>query len=99
MLSNNSKYDMDNAMNEIQEKKLIVDAKIDTQVVLQILVQKGIVTREEVTEMRKTVSSSPKYKTTIDYLEEAKQKAQYYKDNPEEHLRSLLKAKMDGTIK
>ena len=99
MLTNNAKYNMDEALHEIQEKQLILDAKIDSQVVLQILVQKGIVSREEVAQMRKTVANSPKYKATIEYLESAKQKAKYYQENPEDHLRDLLKAKMDGTIK
>lgn len=99
MLRKNANYNMDDALHEIEEKRLILDAKIDTQVVLQLLVQKGIVSREEVAEMRKTVSGSPKYKATLDYLEGAKQKAKYYQDNPEDHLRDLLKAKTDGTIK
>ena len=99
MLSNKANYNMDDALHEIEEKQLILEAKIDSQVVLQLLVQKGIVSREEVAEMRKTVSSSPKYKATLDYLEGAKQKAKYYQDNPSEHLRDLFKAKMDGTIK
>lgn len=99
MLSNKANYNMDDALHEIEEKRLILDAKIDTQVVLQLLVQKGIVSREEVAEMRKTVSGSPKYKATLDYLESAKQKAKYYQDNPQEHLKDLFNAKMDGTIK
>ena len=99
MLTNNANYNMDEALHEIEEKQLILDAKIDSQVVLQLLVKKGIVSREEVAEMRKTVANFPKYKATIEYLESAKQKAKYYQNNPSEHLRDLLKAKMDGTIK
>ena len=99
MLTNNANYNMDEALHEIEEKQLILDIKIDTQVVLQLLVQKGIVSREEVAEMRKKVANSSKYKSTLDYLESAKQKAKYYQDNPSEHLRDLMKAKMDGTIK
>ena len=37
-------------------------ALVDTQVILQILVSKGIVTKEEVDELRDTVKKSPKYK-------------------------------------
>ena len=99
MLSNNANYHMEDAINEIEQLQLILDSKIDSQVILQILVQKGIVTREEVAEMRKKVSSSPKYKASIDYLENANKQAQYYKDNPQEHLKDLFNAKMNGTIR
>lgn len=99
MLSNNANYHMDDAINEIEQLQLILDSKIDSQVILQLLVQKGIVTREEVAEMRKKVSSSPKYKASLDYLENAKKQAQYYKDNPKAHLKDLFNAKMNGTIR
>ena len=51
------------AMNEaISRYGLIaIDAKIDTQVILQLLVQKGIVTREEVTTMRNIVMNKTDY--------------------------------------
>ena len=99
MLSNDANYHVDEALNEIQEKRAILDAKIDTQVVLQLLVQKGIVTREEVAEMRKKVSGSPKYKATLDYLNTAESQAKYYQANPQEHLKDLFNAKLNGQIK
>ena len=96
MLSNNANYHMDDAINEIQEKRAIVDAKIDSQVVLQLLVQKGRVTREEVEEMRGRVRNSTKYKATIEYLDGAKEKAEYYLNNPQEHLKDLFNRKLSG---
>lgn len=99
MLSRDANYNMDTALNEINVKELLLDVKVETQVILQLLVQKGIVTREEVSEMRNKVKNSSMYKTTYDYLDHAKKKANYYKDNPEQHLKDILAAKMNGTIK
>lgn len=99
VLSNDANYNMDTALNEINDKKLLLDVKVETQLVLQLLVQKGIVTREEVAEMRNKVKNSPKYKPLYDYFEQAEQKAAYYKAHPEEHLRDVFNAKMNGTIK
>lgn len=99
MLSRDANYNMDTALNEINVKELLLDVKVETQVILQLLVQKGIVTREEVSEMRKKVKNSSMYKPVYDYFEHAKQTANYYKDNPEQHLKDLLAAKMNGTIK
>lgn len=99
MLSRNANYDMDTALNEINEKKLLLDVKVETQLILQLLVSKGIVTREEVSNMRNTVKSSSLYKPLYDYFESAEQKVNYYKNNPEQHLKDVLAAKMNGTIK
>lgn len=99
MLSNNANYNMDTALNEINQKKLLLDVKVETQTILQLLVAKGIVTREEVSEMRNKVKNSSSYKTLYDYFEQAEQKANYYKNNPQEHLKDVFAAKMNGTIR
>lgn len=46
-------------------------ALIDTQVILQLLVKKNIVTREEVSDMRNIVSSQPENKKIMDVIEES----------------------------
>lgn len=48
MLSRDANYNMDTALEEINNKKLLLDVKVEAQVILQLLVSKGIVTREEV---------------------------------------------------
>ena len=49
--------------------------------------------------MRNKVKNSPNYKPVYDYLNGAEQKANYYKNNPEQHLKDVFNAKMNGTIK
>ena len=46
-------------------------ALIDTQVILQLLVKKNIVTRKEVIDMRNIVSSQPENKKIMDAIEES----------------------------
>ena len=46
-------------------------ALIDTQVILQLLVKKNIVTRKEVIDMRNIVSSQPENKKIMDVIEES----------------------------
>ena len=48
-----------------------VKALIDTQVILQLLVKKNIVTRKEVSDMRNIVSSQPENKKIMDAIEES----------------------------
>ena len=99
MLSRNANYDMDQAQSEIEDKLLLLDTKVETQVILQILVEKGIVTAEEIQEWRNKVKKSPKYKSSYDYLNTAKEKSEFYKNNPEQHLKDILDAKLSGKIK
>ena len=98
-VSRDAYYNPDEALHELMIQENILNAMVDTQVVLQILVAKGIVTREEVAQYRNTVRNSPKYKATIESIESQKRGFQNAKDNPQEYLQSLLKAKMDGKIK
>ena len=51
MLSRDANYNMDTALDEINQKKLLLDIKVETQVILQLLVANNIVTREEVSKM------------------------------------------------
>lgn len=46
-------------------------ALIDTQVILQLLVKKNIVTRKEVIDIRNIVSSRPENKKIMDAIEES----------------------------
>ena len=42
--------------------------KIDIQMLLQLLVEKGVITREEVTAKREYVSKQPKYKNSLNAI-------------------------------
>ena len=92
-------YDMDESKQELLQLEAIFKTQIDTQVILQILMDKGLVTREEIQQHRNRVKLMPKFKATDDYLKQSKDSVDYYKKNPEQHLKDIFKAKMDGKIK
>lgn len=64
---------MDNKFERtlIETADIAVKAITETQVILQLLVKKNIVTAEEVTSMREIVKSRPKYKRLFDLIEKA----------------------------
>lgn len=99
MLSKNANYDLDQASQELMLQENILKNLIDTQVILQLLVQKEIVTREEVTNMRVNVRSRERYRSSIEYINQAKRNVEYYQQHPEQHLKDLLEAKTSGKIK
>ena len=96
MLSRDANYDMDKALSEIEIKRLLLDVKVETQVILQLLVKHNVVKPEEVQEMRQIVKSSRNYRRLYEYFDRAQDSANYYKDNPQEHLKELLRRKFNG---
>ncbi len=85
-----SNYIMNKDLEEIALKKLLLDVKVETQVTLQLLVEKGIVTREEVAEMRKKVKSQKSYQDCYKMLEEEEKTAKIYNKSPEEILMDIF---------
>ena len=100
MVSNSNMYNPDEALHELQLQEHIFNSKVDTQVILQVLIRNGLTTREEVQELRdKVIINNPEYKATRDSIEQQKKGFKEAKSNPEGYLKSLLKAKMEGKIK
>ena len=98
-VSNDNFYKPEEALHELQIQGTILKAAIDVQVALRILVDKEIVTREEVQKYREEVSNSPKYKIVLDDIKRQKVGFQVANDNPQDYLKALFKAKMNGDIK
>lgn len=98
-VSNDSYYKPDEALHELQIQEAIMKVSVDAQAVLRILVDKKIITREEVQKYRNEVSNSPRYKLVLDDIQRQKRGFQAAKDNPQEYLEALFNAKMNGDIK
>jgi hypothetical protein len=98
-VSNENYYKPEQALHELMTQQTIMDIAVDVQVLLRILVDKEIITREEVNQYRTEVRNSPKYKPVLDDIQRQREVFQAAKDNPQEYLKALFKAKMDGKIK
>ena len=98
-VSNDKFYKPEEALHELQVQETILKTAIDVQVALRILVDKEIVTREEVQKYREEVSNSPKYKIVLDDIKRQKVGFKAANDNPQDYLKALFKAKMNGDIK
>lgn len=99
MVSNDKYYEPEEALHELMLQETIVNTAVDIQALLRILVDKEIVTREEIAQYREEVRNSPKYKTVIENIQREREGFQMAKDNPQEYLKALMKAKMNGDIK
>lgn len=97
-VSNDKYYKPEEALQELQIQETILNVAVDVQALLRILVDKEIITREEVKQYREEVRNSPKYKVVLDDIQRQKFGFQAAKNNPQEYLKAILKAKMDGKI-
>lgn len=98
-VGNDKYYKPDETLHELMMQETIMNVAVDVQTLLRILVDKGIITRDEVNVYRKEVRNSPKYKPTLDAIKREKEGFAAAKQNPEEYLKAIFKAKMDGKIK
>lgn len=94
MLSMDQMADLDTAKKDLENKKLILDTAIDIQALLRLLVEKEIITREEVGRFRKEVRSSPKWKAANTYIEQTMKEINFYQNNPQLALKAMFAAKL-----
>lgn len=92
-------YNPDEALHELQLQEQIFKARLDTQVLLQLFIKNGLTTREEIQEMRDNIiKNNPEYCATKEEIESQKRGFKNAKENPQEYLKSIIKAKMEGKI-
>ena len=93
MLKANQMADLESAKLDIQNKQMILNTAIDVQALLRILVDKQIITKEEVRNYRNEVRESPKYQAAALYVEQTLAEIQAYESNPELRLKVMFHQK------
>ena len=72
MLKTKQLSDLEGAAEDLKNKAMILQTGIDLQALLRLLVDKGIISREEIREYRNEVSGSPKWGAAVSFIEQAK---------------------------
>ena len=96
MLKTKQLSDLEGAEEDLKNKAMILQTGIDLQALLRLLVDKGIISREEIREYRNEVSGSPKSGAAVSFIEQAKAEIEHYEANPRELLAELLRRKSSG---
>ena len=89
-------YKPEEMKDDAVKMKLLLDAVINSQTALQIIMEKGIATREEVTAWKEKIQNQPKYKASYDYIEQQNALGDLYEKDPQAYLKALLDAKLKG---
>lgn len=95
-MSGTSNLNPNEALQELLLQEQLVNNAVDIQALLRMLIDKKLITREDVSKYRNEVKSSPKYANAINTIESQKKIYEKAIDNPQEYLKALFKAKMDG---
>ncbi len=90
MLKTNQMADLESAKLDIQNKQMMLNTAIDVQALLRILVDKQIITKEEVRNYRNEVRESPKYQAAALYVEQTLAEIKAYETNPELRLKTMF---------
>jgi hypothetical protein len=99
MFTNSDYYDLDSAQSKINQMKLMLDLRVKIDALEQVLVQRNIIGNNDIEACTKYLKVSPEYKALYDYLETQEKGVKNCKNDPQQYLRDLFKAKMDGSIK
>lgn len=86
---------LEETRSELIDKALIINTAIDCQVILQLLVEKNIVTRNDVSRMRAVVGNSEKYKASKQWLEQALAELKRAAEDPQWALRQMFNEKLN----
>lgn len=98
-VSSEKLYKPGEALHELMIQETILSvAVVDIQALLRILVDKNIITREEVSKYRDEVRNSPKYKPAIEDIQRNKIAFKVAEENPGEYLKAIFMAKLDGKL-
>lgn len=88
---------IDETEREIINRKLIVNTAIDVQVILQLLIEKEVITREDVQRMRATVSANDsKYSNAKKWIDQAEAELARAKIDPQWVLKAMMDEKIRG---
>lgn len=98
-VSSDAYYNPEQALQELMLQGQIVNQAVDVQVLLRILVDKEIITRDDVARYRNEVRSSPKYANAFSKIERQKKVFEAAQNDPQGYMKALFKAKLDGRIK
>ena len=88
---------IDETEREIINRKLIVNTAIDVQVILQLLIEKEVITREDVQRMRATVSANDsRYSNAKKWIDQAEAELARAKIDPQWVLKAMMEEKLRG---
>ncbi|RYI30512.1 hypothetical protein EVU96_08850 [Bacillus infantis] len=99
MFSNNDFYNLDDATKTLKNKQLMLSMYIKMEALTQLMIKHNITNELEIEACENYIKSLPHVKKMVEEMEQAESQIKNYKADPRQHLRDLMAAKMNGSIK
>ena len=84
---------IDYSISKTEFYKMFLDSLVEIETIAQLLVQKKIITTEELKIMRERVKNLADYKEWYEFLEAYEQKLKLYKKYPDKFFNDILRGK------
>ena len=98
MFSKSDIFDLDKSAQILDFAEMLVDTKLEIEVLRDLLERHGIITSLEFEACKRYLASTPERKAVLDYIDRMKAGVEHYKNNQQDYLRDLFKAKMNGNL-
>jgi len=99
MFSNNDFYNLDDASKTLRNLKMMVDINIKLETLTQLLIKHGVTNDLEVEACENYIKTLPHIKAMLNEMQQTEATINNYKANPQQHLRDIMTAKMNGQIR
>jgi len=99
MFKNSDYYDLNAAQQTVADKRLILDIYIKNLAIVELLKKHGITNDLEIEACENYIKTLPAIKVMCDFMDQSEAKIKDYQKNPEQHLKDLFQAKMNGNIR
>lgn len=96
ILSSDQMAHLEDTKRDVVNKRMALNTAIDIQALLRILVDKGVITKDEISEYREEVRSSKKYQIANTYLDEMEKEISRFERDPQALLQEMFAEKMEG---
>ena len=96
MLTTDQLSSLEATKRELNDRELLINTAVDIQATLQLLIKKGIITKEELDHERYMVKTQiPKYRDALTYITQTKAEVYHYEQNPQDMLKAMFNEKLN----
>lgn len=91
-------FDLDKSAQTLAFAELLFDTKLEIEALKDLLERHGLITSLEFEACKSYLASTPERKAVLDYINRMKAGVEHYKNNQQDYLRDLFKAKLNGNL-
>lgn len=92
-------YNPEGLREDAVVKKMILDLTVEVQALTELLRAKAFVSNAELDPIRDKIRQNYQFKMAYEAINKMNAASDFYKNDPQQYLKELFKAKMEGKIR